>query len=347
MTLPEHLDVSSAAEVSDALLAAINRGAEALTADMTATVSCDHAGADALVRAYKRAVISGTQFRLVLTAPIVRRMLSLSGIDRVVPVYPSMEAAAAALVPASRPAPDGAPVTVLTRTGGRAAHDGGGLPAGQFPAAGAPDGAPNGDGAVINPEFLLRVLDALPDGVALTDGHGSIMLASRRLEEMFGYQCGELSGHPVASLLLTNGQAAWPHEAKAGPAAGGTRRVGLRKDGTTFPAEINRSPVPTGAGHCAVGIREATGTLRLEDLADLAAEQEDRVRDLLDTTVTSLLAAGFSLQAAATDLSTGVAGERITEVLSDLDDAIRVIRDTVFTTAVTHRSTAPGGDTHA
>ena len=37
--LPEHLDVCSAAQVSDVLLAAINRGAAALTADMTATVS--------------------------------------------------------------------------------------------------------------------------------------------------------------------------------------------------------------------------------------------------------------------------------------------------------------------
>ncbi len=34
--------------------------AEALIADLTATISCHHAGADALARACRRAVISGT-----------------------------------------------------------------------------------------------------------------------------------------------------------------------------------------------------------------------------------------------------------------------------------------------
>ena len=57
---------------------------------------CDHAGADAVVRAFRRAVISGTELRLVVTAPTVSRMLSLSGLDRLVPVYPCLEAAAAA-----------------------------------------------------------------------------------------------------------------------------------------------------------------------------------------------------------------------------------------------------------
>jgi anti-anti-sigma factor len=343
--LPEHLDVFSAAEVSDALLAAINRGAAALTVDMTATVSCDHAGADALVRVYKRAVISGTQFQLVITAPVVRRMLSLSGIDRVVPVYPSMETAAAALVPASGPASAWTPITVLTGTGGRAPAGRGGQPAGQFLAA----GVPNGNGAVITPEVLRWVLDVLPDGVAVADGHGSITLASRRLEEMFGYQRGELTGRQVEFLLP-----AWPRVPRPQPAGAGARLAGLRKDGTTFPAEITISPVPAGARHFAVVIGDATGALRPEDLAGTAAtQQEHRVRDLADTVITSLVAAGLSLQAAATDPPTEAARERITAVLGYLDDAIRMIRDTVFTTTTTahhclpHASPAPGEDTHA
>jgi anti-anti-sigma factor len=354
--LPEHLDVSSAAQVSDALLAAINRGAEALTADMTATVSCDHAGADALVRVYKRAVVSGTRFRLVIAAPVVRRVLSLSGIDRVVPVYPSMEAAAAALVPAPGPAPAWTPITVLTGIGGRAPTGGGRRSAGPLPVAVALDG----DGAAITAEVLRRVLDVLPDGVALADGHGSIMLASRRLEEMFGYGRGELAGRPVAALRPANGQAAWPPEPGHRPAGARTPLAGLRKDGTTFPAEITISPVPAGAGHFAVMIREATGALRPGDLAGLASaaatQQEHRVRDLLDTVITSLFAAGLSLQAAADPLATA-AGDRITAVLGDLDDAIRTIRDTMFTTTTTttaaahhplaHRVTPPGQDTHA
>jgi hypothetical protein len=68
---------------------------------MTATISCDHAGADAVVRAFQRAVISGTELRLVVTAPIVSRVLSLSGVDRLVSIHPSLEAATAASPPAA------------------------------------------------------------------------------------------------------------------------------------------------------------------------------------------------------------------------------------------------------
>jgi anti-sigma B factor antagonist len=104
VTLPEHIDVSNAGQIREELLSVINRGAAVLIADMTATLSCDHAGADAVVRAYQRAVVSGTQLRLVVTAPIVRRVLGVNGLDRLISIYPSLEAAIAAGVP-PRPAP--------------------------------------------------------------------------------------------------------------------------------------------------------------------------------------------------------------------------------------------------
>src|SRR5260370_34978783 len=68
---------------------------------MTATASCDHAGADAVVRACQRGVISGAELRLVVTAQIVSRVLSISGVDRLVSIYPSLEAATAAQPPAA------------------------------------------------------------------------------------------------------------------------------------------------------------------------------------------------------------------------------------------------------
>ena len=96
VALPEHIDVSKASQIREELLWVIDRGAAALIADMTATLSCDHSGADAVMRAYQRALASGTQLRLVVTAPIVRRVLGVSGLDRLIPVYPSLEAAPAA-----------------------------------------------------------------------------------------------------------------------------------------------------------------------------------------------------------------------------------------------------------
>jgi anti-sigma B factor antagonist len=110
VTLPEHIDVYNAGPIREELLSVINHGAEVLIVEMSATISCDHAGADAVGRASQRAALSGTKLRLVVTAQIVSRVLSLGGLDRLVPIYPSLEAAisasrapaaVSALVPAS------------------------------------------------------------------------------------------------------------------------------------------------------------------------------------------------------------------------------------------------------
>jgi len=96
VTLPEHIDVSNASQVREELLSVINRGTLSLIADLTATLSCDHAGVNAVVHAYQRSLISGTQLRLVVAAQVVQRVLSVNGLDRLIPIYPSLDAAIAA-----------------------------------------------------------------------------------------------------------------------------------------------------------------------------------------------------------------------------------------------------------
>ena len=100
IALPEHINVSNAGQIRQELLWVINRGAITLIADMTATVSCDHSGADAVMRAYQRALASGTQLRLVVSAPVVPHALGINGLDRLIPVYSSLEAATVAGTPA-------------------------------------------------------------------------------------------------------------------------------------------------------------------------------------------------------------------------------------------------------
>ncbi len=96
VTLPERIGASNAGQIREELLSVINRGAEMVIADMSTTISCDHAGADAVVRACQRAVISGAELRLVVASRITWRMLSLGGLDGLVSIYPSLEAAVAA-----------------------------------------------------------------------------------------------------------------------------------------------------------------------------------------------------------------------------------------------------------
>ena len=179
--------------------------------------------------------------------------------------------------------------------------------------------------------------------MALADGDGVLALASRRLEEMFGYEHGELLGQTVERLVPADLQAVHRSHRATYAVAPRTRPmadrlVGLRKDATTFPVEISLSPVTTAAGHFAFAvIRDVTAARQLEDLIDLArsavaAEQAQGGRELLDTIITRLFQLGLSLQAAI-DLPADMVGQRIEEALGHLDDTIREIRDTAFTTA--------------
>jgi anti-anti-sigma factor len=101
VALPDRVDVSNAGQICEELLLVIDGGSTALIADMTATVSCDHAGADALVHAYRRALVMGTPLRLVVSARAVQRVLTLNGLDPLVPVYSSLAAARATGIPAT------------------------------------------------------------------------------------------------------------------------------------------------------------------------------------------------------------------------------------------------------
>ena len=335
VTLPEDIDLSNVGEIREQLLTVINRGAAVLIADMTATISCDYAGAEAVIRAYRRAVMSGTDLRLVVTAQIVRRVLSCNGLDRLVSIYPSLEAAQAVRAPAEvlglvpRPASVRADDQALPRCS---------TPAGsQLPAAWPSDRIR----AAITSAEARSLVDALQDGVALVDGDGALVLASRRLEEMFGYEHGELPGQTIERLVPADLQAA--HRQRATYARAPRTRpmtdrlVGLRKDATTFPVAIGLSPVTTATGRLAFTvIRDVTAARQLEDLIGLTrsavtAQQAHCGRELLDTITTRLFQLGLNLQAAI-DLPADMVRQRIEEALEHLDDTIREIRDTAFTT---------------
>lgn len=95
ITLPEEIDISNSEQVREELLSLLNRGPAVLIVDMAETTFCDSAGVNALVRAHKRATANGAEIRLVVTSPGVQRVLDITGMDRLIPVYPSMTASLA------------------------------------------------------------------------------------------------------------------------------------------------------------------------------------------------------------------------------------------------------------
>jgi anti-anti-sigma factor len=316
VSLPEHIDLATAGGVRELLLSVINRGAVVLIVDMTATQSCDHAGMDAMARAYQRAVVSGTQLRLVVREPLVRRTIAVEGLDRLISIYPTLEAAIAAGMPEH--------AGLAASANGHRQH-----------------AQPDSGRAAIAPAVLWRLIDALGDGVVLTDDDGTIVAVNRRLTQLFGYEQAELTGQSADVLLPADlreahrrYRAAYAQAPEARAMAERSRLVGLRRDGGTVPVEVSLSPIPTATGHLILAVvRDAAELRRREDLADLArasvAEQTQRGQELLDRVVRSLFWVGASLQGAA-DLPREVARERITDALRQLDETIHDVRDHAF-----------------
>jgi anti-sigma B factor antagonist len=60
---------------------------------MSRTQFCDTAGIHALVAAHKRARTEGNQVLLVIGGAAVRRILSITGLDIVIPAFPDLEQA--------------------------------------------------------------------------------------------------------------------------------------------------------------------------------------------------------------------------------------------------------------
>ena len=100
VTLPIEVDVTNADMIREDLLSVMNQGAVLLIADMSKTTFCDSAGVSALVRAFRQAGGSANAMRLVVSTPAVQRVLSITGVDRLIEIYPSV---AASLAGASDP----------------------------------------------------------------------------------------------------------------------------------------------------------------------------------------------------------------------------------------------------
>ena len=94
VTVPAEVDVTNAGEVRRALLAAASQDLPILIIDMSGTTFCDSTGVQAIVAAYQQAAANGTGLRLVATAAL--NILTVIGVDQLIPIYPDLKAALAA-----------------------------------------------------------------------------------------------------------------------------------------------------------------------------------------------------------------------------------------------------------
>lgn len=128
ISMPAEVDATNADEIGQALLAAAGRHVPVLIIDMSGVTFCDSAGVGAIIAAYQQAAATGTQLRLVATA--VLRILTLVGIDKLIPIYPTLEAAMAGAPPTQTSArkPHGEPDKTTALSSGSAAAGGPAFP---------------------------------------------------------------------------------------------------------------------------------------------------------------------------------------------------------------------------
>src|ERR1700753_2154608 len=101
-TLPARIDQSNAESIGRQLLALVSRDLLVLLVDLSETIDCGHACGEALTKVYQRAMITGTDLRLITGSGRSpgrgsgQQVLQMTGLDRVTRMYGSMRRAPAA-----------------------------------------------------------------------------------------------------------------------------------------------------------------------------------------------------------------------------------------------------------
>jgi anti-sigma B factor antagonist len=92
---PEEIDITNAPELRSALLEAAAHRHGTLVADLSRTQFCDSSGLHTLLAAHKRATAAGGDMLLVLPCNAVLRVFTITGVDRIIPNFTSLEEALA------------------------------------------------------------------------------------------------------------------------------------------------------------------------------------------------------------------------------------------------------------
>jgi anti-sigma B factor antagonist len=104
VSAPAEIDVTNAAQLGDALRSCADAGNGSLVVDMSTTTFCDSAGVEQLVRAHRRAEAVDGEVRLVIGVVTVMRILAIIGVDRIMPVFTSLDDALAETSASNDPA---------------------------------------------------------------------------------------------------------------------------------------------------------------------------------------------------------------------------------------------------
>jgi PAS domain S-box-containing protein len=191
------------------------------------------------------------------------------------------------------------------------------------------------------------LLEAAPDGIAVVDDHGRILVVNQQLNHLFGYDAGELRGIRVEVLVparLRQGhmshRRSYTTSPTTRPMGMGFELLGVRKDGSEFPLEISLSPVQSGEQTYTIAIvRDSTERRHLQAeeqaLRTFLDTEQERHRigmDLHDGIMQDIYAVALSLELAHEDIDMEpkMAKNAIGRSIDQLHDVIRDIRSYIF-----------------
>ncbi|MFF9024807.1 STAS domain-containing protein [Streptomyces eurythermus] len=86
------LDLHTAHRLGDVLQPLLSGDEHMVLVDLSAVTFLDSTGLTMLISAYRTARSTGARLALIAPSPAVREMLRLTGVDRVVDAYPSLDA---------------------------------------------------------------------------------------------------------------------------------------------------------------------------------------------------------------------------------------------------------------
>jgi PAS domain S-box-containing protein len=134
-------------------------------------------------------------------------------------------------------------------------------------------------------ESLRNLFDLAPDAMFAMASDGSITMANARAIQVYGYPVSDLIGHPAEMLLpeelrerMTVQNANYFADPQSRRPGQEIKALGLRRDGSTFPAEMRLSRMPTEDGTVVVvAVRDVSERLAMEaerERLRVAIEQE-------------------------------------------------------------------------
>lgn len=195
------------------------------------------------------------------------------------------------------------------------------------------------------PGLYRLVVDAAPDAIVVTAADGTIVLANRRADALFGYDTDDvaLTGRVIDELLPESlrgvhagHRGRYTRRPRAREMGSGLELLGLRADGVEIPVEVSLSPVAVDDDHYVVATirdlterRAAEATLHAtRDRLALTAERERIGRDLHDSVIQRLYGAGLAMQAAL-DGEPDRLRAATSRAVDEIDDTIAEIRTVI------------------